>query len=123
MSKLMLVATGAVGYVFGARAGKQRYTQIKSKVTEIWQNPKVQEKKDQAQEYAKDKAPRVQERISSVVSKASTQGKRAANRQGIDDTDDNAATTVTASSPNRASDSVAEPTPMDDGIDATTQNA
>lgn len=125
MSKLMLVAAGALGYVFGARAGKQRYTQIKSKVTEIWQNPKVQAKKEQAQEYAKDKAPQLQEKISSVTSKAATQGKRAANRQGTHDTtntDNEADTTVTAGSPDHRSDSVAEPAPMTDGLDATSEH-
>ena len=42
--KITLLVGGAVGYVLGSRAGRQRYEQIKSQAQTIWNNPKVQDK-------------------------------------------------------------------------------
>lgn len=56
MSKLKILAIGGVGYVLGARAGRERYEQIKERAQGLWANPKVQQKATQARGYAKDKA-------------------------------------------------------------------
>lgn len=122
MSKLMLVAAGAVGYVFGARAGKKRYAEIKSKVTEMWQNPKVQEERDRAKELVKDKARSVQERVTSAASKAAAKGKRAASRRGRNDAGTEMDTLAMADVPVDEVGGAAEPTPMADGIGAATEN-
>ena len=44
MKKLMLLGAGAVGYVLGARAGRERYDQIAEQAQKLRTNPKVQEK-------------------------------------------------------------------------------
>ncbi len=56
MKKLMLLGAGAVGYVLGARAGRERYDQIAEQAQKLRTNPKVQEKVDEAKHMAKDAA-------------------------------------------------------------------
>jgi hypothetical protein len=68
--KITLLVGGAVGYVLGARAGRERYEQIKSQATNLWQDPKVQQKKHEAQEFAKSKAPVVKDAASTAASAA-----------------------------------------------------
>ena len=69
MKKLMLLIAGGVGYVLGARAGRERYDQIKRTATRVKDDPRVQEKATQAADLAKDKAPGVKD---AVVSAAGT---------------------------------------------------
>ncbi len=54
MSKLTLAAAAAVGYVLGARAGRERYDQLSEKAESLWNNPTVQKGKRRAEEKAKD---------------------------------------------------------------------
>lgn len=56
MSKITLAAAGAVGYVLGSRAGRERYDQISEKAQSLWQNPKVQQGKRRAQQKAEQVA-------------------------------------------------------------------
>jgi len=68
--KITLLAGGAIGYVLGTRAGRQRYEQIKSQAQSLWNNPKVQEKATQAQDFAKEKAPEVKDKAAEAASAA-----------------------------------------------------
>lgn len=61
MSKLGMVLAAATGYVLGARAGRQRYEQIQQQAQRLWTDPRVREKKAQAQEVAQQKAAQAQE--------------------------------------------------------------
>ena len=56
MGKKSLIIGAAIGYVLGARAGRQRYDQIVSSVSKLWNDPKVKSKVDQAQTAAVDTA-------------------------------------------------------------------
>ncbi len=56
MSKLSFLAGAAVGYVLGARAGRDRYEQIKTQANSIWSSDPVQAKVSQATDAAKTKA-------------------------------------------------------------------
>jgi len=56
MKKLMLLGAGAVGYVLGAKAGRERYDQIAEQARKLRSNPTVKEKVDQAKHAAKDAA-------------------------------------------------------------------
>lgn len=70
MKKLMLLVAGGVGYVLGARAGRERYEQIKRTATRVKDDPRVQEKAAQAADLAKDKAPVVKDKVTSAASTA-----------------------------------------------------
>lgn len=50
--KIGLVVGGAVGYVLGTRAGRERYEQIVAQAQGLWQNPRVQEAASRAPEQA-----------------------------------------------------------------------
>lgn len=56
MGKKSLLIGAAIGYVLGARAGRERYDQIASSVSRLWNDPKVKSKVDQAQTTAVDTA-------------------------------------------------------------------
>lgn len=56
MKKLALVAAAAAGYVFGTRAGRERYEQIKTRATKVWENPRVQKTVNDAEDMVKDTA-------------------------------------------------------------------
>ena len=50
--KLLFVTGIAVGYVLGARAGRQRYEQIKSAAESVWNTPVIQSGVDSAKDFA-----------------------------------------------------------------------
>ena len=56
MPKISFLAGLAAGYVLGARAGKQRYEQIKTVSGKVWQSPPVQKQVSAAKESARTKA-------------------------------------------------------------------
>lgn len=56
MGKLGYLAGLATGYVLGARAGKQRYAQIKQVSGKVWNSAPVQKQVSTAKEAAKTKA-------------------------------------------------------------------
>ncbi len=56
MSKLTILAAGAIGYVLGARAGRERYEQIATGTRKFMGNPKVQAARQQAQDTLAEQA-------------------------------------------------------------------
>ena len=57
--KLVLLVGVGIGYVLGARAGRERYEDIKVWARNLWNDPRVQHQVHEAEEFAKDKAPDV----------------------------------------------------------------
>ena len=68
--KITLLVGGAVGYVLGTRAGRERYEQIKSQAQSVWKSPKVQEKATRAQDFAREKAPVVKDKAAEAAAAA-----------------------------------------------------
>ncbi|HEV7849045.1 MAG TPA: YtxH domain-containing protein [Mycetocola sp.] len=54
--KLIFVAGLATGYVFGSRAGRARYEQIKKNWLKVWETDAVQEKVERVEGFAKTRA-------------------------------------------------------------------
>jgi hypothetical protein len=71
--KILIVAGLAVGYVLGARAGRERYEEIKRAATKFWNDPRVQHQVENVEDFAKDKAPEVAEFISENAKKVVSQ--------------------------------------------------
>ena len=68
MGKVSFVAGVAVGYVLGARAGKQRYEQIKGQATRLWASEPVQSRVGSATDAVKQQAaPYVTEKLGDAV--------------------------------------------------------
>ncbi|PJJ62123.1 hypothetical protein [Compostimonas suwonensis] len=77
--KIVVFAAGlGVGYILGTRAGRAKYNQIKRRVDEVWNDPRVQKAADDAQEFVREaardageflreKAPVVQEKVGEVA--------------------------------------------------------
>jgi oxygen-dependent protoporphyrinogen oxidase len=72
--KLLMLAGAAVGYVFGTRAGRERYEQIKESVNKAWHDPRVQEKVTEAEQFVSQTAsktvPQMQEKLNDAVGAA-----------------------------------------------------
>jgi hypothetical protein len=71
MRKFTALAAGGIGYVLGARAGRQRYEQIQNLAMRVKTNPKVQETARQAAEKAKEAAPVIKEKVAGAADAAS----------------------------------------------------
>lgn len=70
MKKLALLIGIAVGYVLGTRAGRERYDQISAQATKVWQNPKVQEKVEDAKAAAPELAHKASDTVKDTVKDA-----------------------------------------------------
>jgi hypothetical protein len=82
-----MLAAGAVGYVLGARAGRERYDQIVYQAQRFWTNPKVQEAASQAQDRAREAAPVVAEKVGDVAKHAAGAAASVVTRDSGDDSD------------------------------------
>ncbi len=84
MKKLMLLGAGAVGYVLGAKAGRERYEQITRQAGKLRTNPTVQQKVDEAKDVAKHAASDAKDTVTEKV-RAHREGDSSGN--GAPDTD------------------------------------
>jgi hypothetical protein len=82
MKKLLVLAAAGVGYVLGAKAGRQRYETIKSGFLKVKNNPTVQEKAGHVAEVAKEQAPFVKDRIVGAAEAAAHKVKPGGNSDG-----------------------------------------
>ena len=82
MKKLVLLAAGAIGYVLGSRAGRERYEQIRKVALRVKDDPRVQEKAAQATDFAKENAPVVKDK---VVAAAGTAADKVGSHRGDSD--------------------------------------
>jgi len=80
--KILLVVGIGVGYVLGARAGRERYEDIKRAAGKLWNDPRVQRQFDEAEGFVKDKAPEVAGLVATGAKKVASQvtGKPAARK-------------------------------------------
>jgi hypothetical protein len=70
MKKLTLLAAGAVGYVLGTRAGRERYEQIKAGASKVASDPRVRSKASDAGHALKEQAPVVKDKVVDAASTA-----------------------------------------------------
>ena len=70
--KLVLLVGIGIGYVLGARAGRERYNEIKRSVSRFWNDPRVQHQVQNVEEFAKDKAPDVVDFLGETAKKVVT---------------------------------------------------
>jgi hypothetical protein len=82
MGKAAFVMGVAVGYVLGARAGRQRYEQIKGQASRLWNSDPVQHRVGDATQAVKQQAaPYVTEKLGDAM-KAVSQSMRSASVPG-----------------------------------------
>lgn len=71
MSKIVTLGAAAIGYVLGARAGRERYDQIADQARKVWSDPRVQKGVDDAKRTAQEQAPVVKDKITDAAQKVS----------------------------------------------------
>ncbi|GGL04046.1 hypothetical protein GCM10007382_24880 [Salinibacterium xinjiangense] len=57
--KILLLTGIGIGYVLGARAGRESYDRIAKAADKFWSSPRVQKQVDTAEDFVKDRAPDV----------------------------------------------------------------
>jgi hypothetical protein len=74
IKKLTLLAAFGGGYVLGARAGRERYEQIRQTAQQVADDPRVQQATSQAQEFVRDAAEKVKDdpRVQDVAERVQT---------------------------------------------------
>lgn len=72
MKKLSILAVGAVGYVLGSRAGRERYEQIKTQAQKAWNRPVVQSAVDDVEQAVRATASDVGAKVADAASGAGT---------------------------------------------------
>lgn len=70
MKKLMSLAAFGLGYVLGARAGRERYEEIMRGFRRVREDPRVQEQAQHVAQVAKDQAPVAMDKVSDLASSA-----------------------------------------------------
>ena len=61
--KPALMTAFGIGYLLGARAGRERYDAIAAKAQKLWHDPRVQEKAHRAGDMAKETAETARQTI------------------------------------------------------------
>lgn len=71
--KILLLTGLAVGYVLGAKAGREKYNQLKESAERLWNDPRVKQRVDQVEGFVKDKAPEVADFVTDNAKKVAGQ--------------------------------------------------
>ena len=71
--KILLVVGLGIGYVLGTRAGREKYDRMKAAALDLWNDPRVQKRVDDAGDFVKDKAPEVAEFLADGAKKVVSQ--------------------------------------------------
>ena len=71
MKKLLVLVAGGVGYVLGTKAGRERYEQLRGTFNKVKNDPRVQEKTQQAADYAREQAPVIKDKVAEAAQNAS----------------------------------------------------
>jgi hypothetical protein len=82
--KLVLLVGVGIGYVLGARAGRERYEDIKVWANRMWNDPRVQHQVHEAEEFAKDKVPDVARVLSNGAKKVVGRSNKERNSVGTE---------------------------------------
>jgi hypothetical protein len=68
---LLIIAVGlGVGYILGARAGRERYDLIVEKATGVWEDPRVARARREAARYAREQGPVILDKAQTVAKAA-----------------------------------------------------
>jgi hypothetical protein len=82
--KILFVAGLGLGYVFGTRAGREKYEELRTAALKVWNDPRVQKQVDAVEDFVKDKAPEVADFVSDNAKKvvAQVSGKKPGTKSG-----------------------------------------
>jgi gas vesicle protein len=78
--KLLFVIGLAVGYVIGARAGREKYDRLKATAEHYWQDPRVTKARNDLESYARTQAPIIRDNAKEAASKTAAVAKDVAGK-------------------------------------------
>jgi hypothetical protein len=70
--KLILLVGLALGYVIGARAGREKYDRLKAAAERYWGDPRVTKVRGDVESYARTQAPIIRDRAETVAKDVAT---------------------------------------------------
>lgn len=68
--RVLFIAGLAIGYVLGAKAGRQRYEQIATAADKLWNSPAVQKPKAELSHFVETNAPKVADAVTDAAGSA-----------------------------------------------------
>ena len=68
--KLLFLVGLAIGYVIGARAGREKYDKIKAAAEQYWRDPRVTKVRSDVESYARTQAPIIRDRAEAAAKAA-----------------------------------------------------
>lgn len=80
--KLVLLIGFGIGYILGARAGRERFEQIKRTFKGFWEDPRVKQQVKVVEDFAKEKAPEVVDFLGDTAKKVIKRGDAAGSSAG-----------------------------------------
>ncbi|KQO61354.1 hypothetical protein [Curtobacterium sp. Leaf261] len=86
--KLLFITGLGLGFVLGARAGRGSYEKLKTRAQDVWTDPNVQKGIHEAEEFVKDKAPVVGNKIKDAAATATEAVRDRVSAAGHDDAAD-----------------------------------
>ena len=78
--KLLLVLGLAIGYVLGARAGREKYDRLKATAEQYWQDPRVAKARTDLESYARTQAPIIRDGAKEAAGKTAAAAKDIADK-------------------------------------------
>ncbi|TFD69246.1 hypothetical protein [Cryobacterium sp. Hb1] len=108
--KLLFITGGLVGYVLGARAGRNRYDQIAAAANDLWNAKPVQRRVTQVRDAALELVGDIPANLYKVGKKAASQA-AAKKKQAASKTDTAAATPAAKASTTTSRTSATQPKP------------
>ena len=76
--KMVALTSFAAGYVLGAKAGRERYEQIRRLAMQVKDDPRVQETAHSAADKAREQAPLVGHKLAEAANSVADKAKQAA---------------------------------------------
>lgn len=70
MRRIILLVGVAIGYILGAKAGRERYEQLADQASKVWTDPRVQSKVEDVKEQAPQVAASLGDRAKTAASQA-----------------------------------------------------
>ncbi len=72
--KLVLLIGFGIGYILGARAGRERFEQIKRTFKGFWEDPRVKQQVKAVEDFAREKTPEVVDFLGDTAKKVIKRG-------------------------------------------------
>lgn len=103
------ITAGAIGYVFGTAAGRDKFEQMKAKATSVAQDPKVQQNLSNLAGKVSENADKMSNPVGGVIKNAATQVQSSLKSEGGDSGSESGSASPASSGPSGSAPSSSAP--------------